>query len=52
MKGHVNNIPPLIWILLMIGLVLLFAQLLSSTSGTFEERAARVGSPVEQMVYQ
>lgn len=44
---HTHDIPPILWIILMIALVLLFAQILSSTSGTFEDRAARVGDRVE-----
>lgn len=49
MRDFVNDIPPLLWIILMIVLVLLFAQIMSSTSGTFEERAARVEGHVEQV---
>lgn len=52
MRHTMDQIPPFIWILLMIGLVLLFALLMSSTSGTFEDRAARVGNPVEQVEYR
>ena len=52
MKGYINQIPPVIWVLLMIALVLLFAQIMSSTSGTFEDRAARVESRVEQIEYR
>ncbi len=52
MRQTMGHIPPVVWVVLMIALVLLFAQLMSSTSGTFEDRAARIGSPVEQVEYR
>ncbi len=52
MRHTMDHIPPIIWVILMIALVLLFAQLMSSTSGTFEDRAARIDNRVEQVEYR
>jgi|GEM_PF-1573132 hypothetical protein len=49
MNYYAKDIPPLIWVILLIGLVFLFSQLMSSTSGTFEERSARVSGRVEMI---